>query len=333
MRLLAPAVALAAGLLAIPAPAAPAPKDQPRVLAVCSTHTGNAEIFLVYPDTGDIKNLTRNKASDTEPVWSPDGKRIAFVSDRSGSAEVWVMGADGGDPKQITEKSGGCTWLRWSPDGKKIAFVSGKSGTDHIYAADAETGKVKQLTDGEAACRQPAWSPDGKTLAYSYYAGVYGIYVMDADGGNKESLAGQGGGLDADWSADGKRVTFTSVRSGGFRVFTIDPDGRNVKELTTNDNNFGNVFPRFSPDGKTIAYGELVGGVIQVAVVGSDGTGAKVITSKGTNAFPRWSPDGKTLAFARHEADQPPALIVSDPDGQNQREVLRGYSSGEWQPK
>jgi len=116
-------------------------------------------------------------------------------------------------------------------------------------------------------------------------------------------------------------------------VYAMDSDGTNVKELTTNDNNYGNVFPRFSPDGKTVAYGELVNGTIQLAIVGADGTDAKVLTSQGANVYPRWSPDGKSIAYNRFEKDQAGALIVCDTDGKNPRELLRGSGIAEWKPK
>lgn len=336
MRFVAATLVLVGCLLGVRAPAAPVPKfGPPRVLAVAANHLGNWDIFLVHPDTGDIKNLTRHKAADTEPNWSPDGRRIAFVSDRSDESEIWIMGADGSDPTQLTRKSGGCSGPRWAPDGKRIAYTSGKSGTDHIYVADVATGKVTQLTDGAARCRQPAWSADGTRLSYSFYGdGLYATYVMGADGTNKENASGEGGGLDADWSADGKRIAFASVRDGnGFRVYAADPDGKNVKQLSADANGVGNVYPRWSPDGKSVAYGELVDGATQIAVVGADGTGLKVITSKAAHAFPRWSPDGKSLAYLRQAENQPPALVVSDPNGENGRELLRGYGSGEWQPK
>src|SRR2546429_2246115 len=71
--------ALGAAVFAAPvSETAPAAADKEYTLLVASTRTGNPEIFLVNPTWGDARNLTRNKAEDTFPAWSPDGKKIAF---------------------------------------------------------------------------------------------------------------------------------------------------------------------------------------------------------------------------------------------------------------
>src|SRR4051794_33886107 len=93
--------------------AAPAPKaGPPRVIAVASNKGGNWDIYLVQPGTGEVKNLTQSKAANSNPVWSPDGKRIAFASDREGGLDIWTMAADGTDVQQLTKKQGSCSGLK-----------------------------------------------------------------------------------------------------------------------------------------------------------------------------------------------------------------------------
>ena len=318
--------------------AAPALKDgPPRALVVSSNKSGNWEIYLVQPGGGEPKQLTDDKASDTEPIWAPDGKRIAFVSDRDGGPDIWTMNADGADPKPLTKKSGGCTNLRWSPDGGKIAYVGPQAGVDQIFSVDVATGKVAQLTDVLTASRQPAWSPDGKKLSFSSHAGRYSTYLMDADGDKKAMLTDGNGGLDAAWSPDGKRLAYVSVYAAdqGWRLYTVNADGTDKKQLTKTVNTYGNVYPRWSPDGKHISFGDLVDGVLQTAVMPAGGGDATFITSTHLHAYTRWSPDGKMINCTRMEKGKPWALWVCDADGRNGKELLSGVgvAAAEWKPK
>jgi TolB protein len=335
MRFVAPVVLVLGGLFT--APGAPAPKaGPPRLIVVSANADGNWDIYLVQPGTGETKKLTDDRAADVEPVWSPDGKRIVFVSDRDGSRELWVMKADGSNPTQLTKKAGPCANPRWSPDGGAIAFVSAKGGKENVYTADAATGKVAQLTDQMLPCKQPAWSPDGKKLAYTAFGGRWNGYVTNPDGTGNEKISGELGGVDMAWSPDGKRIAFTDVRQvAGWRLFVMDADGKNARLLNKRGNTYGNIYPQWSPDGKHISYGEMVDGVAQVGVVGADGTGARVITAKHMHLYTRWSPDGKSLCYCRFETGKPVVLMVSDPDGQNAKDLLRGVAPvpAEWRPK
>ena len=75
---------------------------------------------------------------DYWPVWSPDGKRIAFTSNRDGNYEIYVMDADGGNPHNLTRCSAQDNFATWSPDGKKIAFISNRDGGSDVYVMEAK---------------------------------------------------------------------------------------------------------------------------------------------------------------------------------------------------
>lgn len=116
-----------------------------------------------------------------DPVWSPDGLKLAFefggsvsIVDRFGQATRTVT--EGKEPT-------------WSPDGLRIAFVSSRDGDADIYVADVDGMNVLQLTDNIAYDSKPAWSPDGSRIAFaSDRSGYTEIYVMDADGNNPTRL-------------------------------------------------------------------------------------------------------------------------------------------------
>jgi TolB protein len=78
-------------------------------------------------DGTDVQRLTYTPHEDRCPMWSPDGRRIAFVSDHYGHEEVWVIDADGTDAQRLTVNGG---VPGWSPDGERIAFCRGEPAAD-----------------------------------------------------------------------------------------------------------------------------------------------------------------------------------------------------------
>src|SRR4051794_13461696 len=85
-----------------PAGAQSTPRVDDRIV-IDSEHTGNDEIYIVNGDGSGVVQLTNHPAQDSAPVWSPDGRRIAFVSDRNEKADIYVMGTDGANLTRLTE--------------------------------------------------------------------------------------------------------------------------------------------------------------------------------------------------------------------------------------
>ncbi len=198
------------------------------------------------------------------PLWSPDGKRIAFATGRDGSPdlELCVSDADGKNVKQLTQKKG-VGEFRWSPDGRKILYTArGKAGGD-LYVVDADGTSEKRLTEAKAeeGVTGPAWSPDGKKIAFVRWRppGKGGalneeICVMDADGTNVKQLTDDKA-IDRypSWSPDGTRIAFTSYHdSAEGDICAMDADGGKRANLTKGKGR--NSQPLFSPDGASIAF-------------------------------------------------------------------------------
>ncbi len=140
-----------------------------------SDRDGDAEVYRSLAD-GRIRQLTHNDVEDDQPVWSPDGRRIAFVSTRDGNAEVFVMAADGSDVRQLTDTATtpeGAAVRNdspaWSPDGRTLAFVSDRDDVEgEVYRMAADGTQLRRLTTNPFVTdNAPAWSPDGRHVVYS----------------------------------------------------------------------------------------------------------------------------------------------------------------------
>ena len=130
------------------------------------------EIYVMDADGGNQQRLTENRNNDWNPVWSPDGERIAFAADRKGDFlkfDIYVMDADGGNPQKLTNHRAWDSSPSWSPDGERIAFTSEREGNYEIYVMDADGGNLQNLTNNPHSDFGPAWlntpfsvSPAGK---------------------------------------------------------------------------------------------------------------------------------------------------------------------------
>jgi tricorn protease len=131
------------------------------------------EIFTADMATGEVTNITKTgRAVEREPVWSPDGKWIAYFSDESGEVELHLQTAPAGTVRRIPieKKSSFYSQLVWSPDSKKLAFADSHLG---LWCFDLEKNAARRLdnarhTDNESPL-DPSWSPDSAWLAYAKY--------------------------------------------------------------------------------------------------------------------------------------------------------------------
>jgi len=253
-----------------------------------------------------LVRLTNNNAMDCQPVWSPDGSRIAFWSNREGKKEIYVMDADGTNVKRLTHNLADDVNPSWSPDGRKILFDSERDGNQEVYVMDADGGNQIRLTRNNAADITATWSPDGSLIAFAsnrdtgppYNPYNPDIYVMNADGSNVRRIVNDAEfDIGPQWSPDGRKIVFMTGRNRNFDVYEMNADGTGQRNLTA-DHDKSDGAPVWSMDGHNIAFARRIEGKDQIFVMDSEGGNLKRVThNAANNSSPRWSPDGSKLIF------------------------------------
>src|SRR5207247_8008882 len=137
-------------------------------IAFLSAREGNQDIYVMNADGSGVSRLTNTPATDIDPAWSPDGRRIAFASDGDGTHriyDIYVMNADGSGVTRLTNDPVTAWGPAWSPDGTKIAFESYRDGNGEIYVMmpDGSAGTTRPHEPADAA--GPAGSAAGATVA------------------------------------------------------------------------------------------------------------------------------------------------------------------------
>jgi Tol biopolymer transport system component len=265
-------------------------------IAFQSDRDGNWEIYVMNADGSGQTRLTFNAAADTEPAWSPDGSKIAFVSTRDsavGSSDIYVMNADGSGQTRLTFGGLAGTGLggnpAWSPDGTRIAF----DDLSNVYVMSASGGAVTNLflmspNPELRSMNHPAWSPDGSKIAFTgrVLNGFQddGIFVMNAhDGSGKTNLTpnNPGHNHNPSWSADGSKISFDRYGATlleGWQIYAINAaDG--TGQVNLSNNRFNDNVSAWSPDNSKIAFESTRSGNADIWVMSADGSGPVDLTN------------------------------------------------------
>ena len=214
------------------------PSISPDGETVVFSYKGN--LYTVSSQGGEAKQLTTHQAYDYAPVWSPDGKTIAFASDRFGNFDIYTIPVKGGVPTRITTNSAKETPWTYSPDGKKILFSARiqdpassvlfpKSSMTELYAVSVEGGRPEQVL----ATPAEEVSFVGKNGAFVY---------QDCKGGENVWRKHHTSSITRDiWMYDGKKHTKLTDFNGEDRTPRVTADGQTVYFTSEREGSF-NVY-------------------------------------------------------------------------------------------
>ncbi len=328
------------------APAAAIPG--PEIVFAKRTSSG-AAIYVAGAAGGNPRRLTtvrrmtwrcgcRSGDFDDHPLWSPDGKRIAFTR----GAGVYVMNADGSGAHRIASNRKAEDYNpAWSPDGE-LAFARSRPGewgfVEQILTASRDGNHARSVTPAShRGYRSPVWSPDGRRLAYlaamirKDIGGATGLFVASKAGGEARLVASAASIASPTWSPDGARIAFTAqpTRYDAADLQIVEIRSGRVRQMTRILNFGTNVFsPQWSPDGERILFTQAK----QSELFPEDGPTVLTVSPDGrdmfrvaTNAYGLgWSPDGRQILFLDNYVDdgQPFSLSLIRADGNARRALV-----------
>ena len=283
--------------------------------------------FIINAEENVVQLTFTDGASNIDPVWSPDGKKIAFVSNINGDFwNIYLINPDGSGFKKLTYNAKRNFSPAWSPDSKKLVFVSSRARHEDLYVIDVNTKKITRITyKFNLRNATPAWMPDGRSIVFvSFKAGkgfgLADIYTVSSDGDptgeNTLQLTNTGDNYSPAPSPDGKQLAFVSSRTGFEEIFLLDLNTKEEKQITEFKTEIG--FPRWSPDGRRLVF--MIKMDKKFSSLGMlKFPERKFIRLTEGNFFdyvPCWSPDGRKLVF------------VSDRDGNNEIYILNLNETG-----
>ena len=221
-------------------------------------HGLDVAVWTMAADGSDMRQLTVDAGSQTQPGWLPSGERVAYQSRAEGRRIFASIDLESAHKKILAELDGDVDWARLSPDGTRLAFHSrGQDLGINLWLLDLIDGSRRQLTRADAFMGFPCWSPDGRWLAFQSKEGEDShLMVMPATGGEPVRLTEEAGqNWPFSFSPDSARIAFAALRDGEWNLWWISRLTGEQQRLTESPRLGAYVrYPTWSPAGDRIIY-------------------------------------------------------------------------------
>jgi len=269
-------------------------------------------LWIVNADGTNNRPLRSESKNFTQPRWSPDGTRLAYVSSVEGTKQLYVRWMDSGQTALLTDLVEEPDAIVWSPDGKSIAFTQLVPQSKPPLATPPQKPEGAQWAPPVTVIDSVTYRVDGTGYLES---GFQHVFVVSAEGGTPRQVTSGDFNHEGplSFTPDSRKIVFSANRGEDWErnpqdsnVFSVDLASLTLTQLTTR--NGPDNSPVVSPDGRKIAYlgydDRLQGyQVTHLYVMDVDGKNARVVTAGFDRdiADPRWSADNRNVLFSYDE--------------------------------
>ena len=274
-------------------------------------------IFLLSLDSSEVRRLTspRGSVGDYNPVFSPDGRTLAFNRGSQGVTSIYTAPVSGGEEQHLISGVQYGWGLAWTPDGRDIVFARAGWLADAgwLWKISRGGGEPERLQFGQEGVEP---SIRGKRLVYARQTANINIWrrglnSLVSAGPSDRFIHSKRMESGPQFSPDGSKIAFESTRSGAYEIWMCRSDGTGLVQLTRFNSSTGT--PRWSPDGQQIDFDSRAPGNADIFVVDSQGGSPRRLTSgPSSEVVPSWSRDGPWIYFTsdrtgRHEVWKMPS--------------------------
>jgi Tol biopolymer transport system component len=295
-----------------------------------------SNLWVIGIDGARLRQLTDGDWSDSSPVWSPDGTRLAFLSDRSGSTQLHVMWADTRESLQVTRLSRAPGSIVWAPDGRSIAFTNFVPDTSPILPVQLPPlPRGAQVAPRETVVDSTSWARDGSGPTPRGFTHVFTIDAV-VGGTPRQVTSGDYNHSAPTWSADGRTIYVSGIRKpdaeyevGDSEIYAIDLASLEIRAMTDREGPDANPEP--SPDGRWIAYTgydqqQFTSHLSSLYLMDSSGNRKRLWVGNlpSSPSQVAWAPDGSGVYYSMQQEGEENTWFAPADQGLSPRRVTAG---------